>query len=260
MPRRIAARAFHTLGFAVSLGLFSTAASASGGYWYGMMGGWVYQARGSVTNVEQLDFQRDLGLRSTDRGDLAMGFAPSRQQSRWVPTVDVSYIHIGERGVQQLDTPLLFGLVVLQDEAESSTDVDDLQLALRWPWRLGSVRIDSGLNLTRLKGEVIVSDVDTGQRNRQPVNEIFPSPSLALAWQPLNGLRFSLRGDYIEYQGQRAQTLEAGACWQMLGPVGLELGWRQRRYKVDSVNEFGPYLLDARLSGVRFGLRFEIPR
>ena len=100
MPHSIAARAFRSLGLALSLGLPSASASASGGYWYGMMGGWAYQARGSVTNGQQLDFQRDLGLHSTDRGDLALGFAPARQQSHWIPTVDLSYIHIGERGLQ----------------------------------------------------------------------------------------------------------------------------------------------------------------
>lgn len=245
---------------ALAIALPSASAAASGGYWYGMLGGWSYQARGSVTNGQQLDFQRDLGLRSTDRGDMALGFAPTAAQSPWIPTLDLSYFHFGERGRQQLRTPLLFGLVELQSEAESSTDVDDLQLALRWPWQLAQFRIDSGFNLTRLHGEVVVADADTGQRNRQPVDEIFPSPSLSLAWQPLRTLRFNVRGDYIEYQRQRAQTLEAGAYWQMLGPVGLELGWRQRRYKVESENEFGPYLLDARLSGIRFGLRFEIPR
>jgi hypothetical protein len=245
----------------IALTLLAAApAGAADGYWYGMLGGWSYQARGSVTNGAPLDFQRDLGLHSTDRADYGFGFAPSSRQSGWLPTVDLGYVHIGERGLQQVRTPLVFGLLALDSEVETSTDVDDLQLALRWPWRIGKFRLDSGLNLTRLDGEVIVADADTGQRNRQPVDEIFPSPSLALAWQPLRSLRLSLRGDYISYQGQRAQTLEAGAYWQMLGPIGLELGWRQRRYKVESENEFGPYLLDARLSGVRFGLRFEIPR
>lgn len=243
----------------VPLLVAASPAAAGGGHWYGTMGGWSYEARGSVTNLSVLDFQRDLGLDTNDRAEYGLGFVPSREQSAWLPTVDVGFIHIGQRGQQQVSTPLLFGLVLLQGEAESSADVDDLQLALRWPWRWGQFRLDSGINLTRLHGEVIVADADTGQRNRQPIDEIFPSPSLRLAWQPLNALRLSLRADYIEYQNQRAQTLDAGLSWQMLGPVGLEAGWRQRRYRVDSRNEFGPYLLDARLSGVRFALRFEIP-
>ena len=245
--------------FALQLTPF--AARAQDGHAYGLVGAWTYQARGSVVNNgAPLDFERDLGLEGSKYGDLALGFLPASRQSRWLPAVSLGYTHFVERGLQQVQTPVLFGLLTLDGEAESSADVDDLQLSLRWPWRITpALRLEGGVNLTRLDGAVIVTDVESGQRNRQPVDEIFPAPSLALAWNPLPALRLRARADYVEYQGQRAQTLEADAYWRMLGPVGLEAGWRQRRYKVETTNEFGPYRLDARLSGLRIGVRFELP-
>jgi len=43
--------------------------------------------------------------------------------------------------------------------------------------------------------------------------------------------------------------------WKVLGPVGIEAGYRQRRYKIaDAVNK-----LDARVAGIRLGVVMEIP-
>ena len=239
----------------------ATPVRAQDGHVYGFVGAWTYQARGSVeNNGPPLDFERDLGLEGRKYGDLALGFLPASRQSAWLPAMSLGYTHFIERGVQQVQTPILFGLVTLDGEAESSADVDDLQLSLRWPWRITpALRLEGGINITRLDGAVIVTDVDSGQRNRQPVDEIVPAPSLAIAWNPLPALRLRARADYVTYQGQQAQTLEADAYWQMFGPVGLEAGWRQRRYHVETSNEFGPYRLDARLSGLRIGVRFELP-
>lgn len=239
---------------------------AAEGYVYGLLGSWSYVPRGTVTSGSQLDFQRDLGLKTEDRREYLLGYQPASTDPRWLPSVDLAVLRLSARGSQQIagiEAPLpglapVFGLLPLPDgtTAEASASIDDLEARLHWPWQWRSLVLSGGVTLSYLAGEVIVADAETGERDQERIQELFPQPGLGLAWQPLASLRLSLRGDYVQYQKNRAQALEASLFWRLLGPVGLEAGWRQRRFKVES----GDYLLDTRLSGYRIGLRFEIPR
>lgn len=234
--------------------------------WYGQVGAWGYDLHGSVTDQSRLDFQRDLGLQPKDRGDYLLGYLPGHRDPRWLPGVELGYMQLNADGLQQLSglelpgigTPPLFGDLPLFDgnTAQTSVRIHSLEARLDWPWQVGDLLLGAGLHLTRLDGLIVVADADTGASNRQTVNEIFPSLSLSASWQPIDTLRLSLRGHYVQYQQDRAQGLEASLLWQMLGPIGLEAGWRQRLYKVSSDD----YLIDARLSGARLGLRLELPR
>lgn len=233
--------------------------------WYGQLGIWDYVARGSVTDQSRLDLQDDLGLRSQDLGDYLLGFRPGSPDRRWLPGLELSYVHLAAEGSQELSglelpgpgLPPLFGGLPLLDggTAQSTAEIDDLEVRAHWPWQLGSLMLGTGLNLTWLNGLIVVADADTGEADRQHIDQIFPSLSLSASWQPWDALRLSLSGSYLQYQGDRAQSLEASAHWRFYGPVGLEAGWRQRAYKVES----GEYLVDARLSGARLGLRVELP-
>ena len=111
------------------------------------------------------------------------------------------------------------------------------------------------MTLAWLDGDVRVADASSGASRTQSLSEVFPLLSAAVEWQPIESLRLSLRGDYIQYQDDAADSLEATVFWKMLGPVGLEAGYRQRHYRVkDSRTD-----IDARLAGARVGIRLELP-
>ena len=127
--------------------------------------------------------------------------------------------------------------------------------AAHWPWQRGSFAFLGGLTVTYLNGSITAADENNGQQMTQKISETFPLLSAGVEWRPLPSLRLSLSGDYIRYSGNRADELEARVLWQVLGPVGLEAGYRQRRYKINEPNN----RLDAKVAGMRIGLHMAIP-
>lgn len=227
--------------------------AAAEGTVHAFIGGWAYDISGTTTTTttttERYNLKDDLGLKVSDRKSYALGYTPAG--SGWVPALEFDYVHVAAEGMQTVSTGLLGGSTVV----DNRTDVDDYELTLRWPWQRGDFTLAGGLTLAALNGVVVVADADTGQQQTQKVDEIFPRLSLALAWQPLPSLRFSLSGDYVQYNDNRADALEARVFWKCLGPIGLEGGYRQRRYKIrDPMND-----LDARVAGARIGVRMDLP-
>lgn len=236
-------------------------AHAEGARAYGAIGGWAYDITGTYTNTSELDLQDDLGLRSTARADYALGYAPAR--FGWVPALEFGYTHIAADGQQTFSllptTPIspVIGLLPVNTDSvvDDRTSINDFELTVRWPWQLGHFTLLGGLTVTTLNGTVVTADESNGQQVTQKVRETFPLLSLGLEWQPAPSLRFSLSGDYVQYQDNRANEIEARLLWKFLGPVGLEAGYRQRRYKfTEPMNS-----LDARVSGALIRLVMELP-
>lgn len=246
---------------AAALVLIFGGAHAEGARAYGAMGGWAYDITGTYTNTSELDLQDDLGLRSTARADYALGYVPAG--FGWLPTLEFGYTRIAADGQQTFSllpvAPIspVVGLLPVSNETvvDDRTNINDFELTARWPWQLGQFTVLSGFTVTTLNGTVVTADESSGQQQTQKVNEIFPLLSLGLDWQPLPSLRFSLSGDYVQYKSNRADELEARVLWKFLGPVGVETGYRQRRYKIiEPMNS-----LDARVSGVLVRLVMELP-
>ena len=215
------------------------------------IGGWAYDITGTATNTQRFDFKDDLNLKVTDRKTYAVGYTPAGLG--WVPAMEFDYVNIAADGMQTVTIGLLgVGISTVVDDR---TDIDDYELALRWPLQRGDFTFSGGLTVVALNGVVVLADADTGEQQTQKVNEIFPRPGLAITWQPLPSLRLLVSGDYVKYKDNRADALEARVLWKCLGPIGLEAGYRQRRYKIrDPMNE-----LDARVAGARIGVRMELP-
>lgn len=226
-------------------------AHAEAGQLFGFIGGWSYDIQGTYTNTAELDLEDDLALRGTARKSYALGYQPAAEG--WVPQLELDYVRIAASG-QQRFTP--FGLPLLPETVvDNRTTVNDFELTARWPWQLGSVTLLGGFTVTHLDGSVQAADEATGIQQTQKVKETFPLLSLGVQWQPVASLRFTLTGDYVRYDGNRADEWEAKVLWKLLGPVGLEGGYRQRRYKIDEPMN----ALDARVRGARFGVVMELP-
>lgn len=240
---------------AAVLAMFFGAAQAEPARVYGFIGGWAYDIKGVYTNTRDLDLQDDLGLKSTARQDYALGYVPAGLG--WLPGLEFGYNRIAADGRQQFSLLPVSGVLPSSTDVvvEDRTKVNDFELTARWPWQLGDFTLLGGLTVTNLKGTVTAADESTGQQQTQKINETFPQLSVAVEWRPIDVLRLSLSSDYITYSGNRADELEAKLLWKVLGPVGIEAGYRQRRYKItDAVNK-----LDARVTGARLGVVMEIP-
>ncbi len=229
-------------------------AHAEDSYLHAYVGSWAYRITGTTQNTSQLDLQKDLGLRTSDRMTYALGITPG--QLGWLPALELNYAHIAANGSQQVSPVPVAGLPSASTtRVDNRTDIDDTELNARWPYQLGPFTLRGGLTLTRLKGFVMVADQTSGQQQTQRVNQLFPLVSAALQWQPLASLRFTLSGDYIQYQANRADELEARAVWKFWGGLGLEGGYLRRHYKIIDPS----YKLNARVSGARVGLVMDIP-
>ena len=244
------------LGAVLTLLLSSARAETSRAF--ASIGGWAYDISGSYTNTSRLDLEDDLGLKPTARKDYFIGYAPAR--FGWVPALEFGYTRIAADGQQTFaavpvpGAELVTGGLASDTVVNDRTNVNDFELNARWPWRLGSFTVLGGFTVTTLKGTVVVADENTGEQQTQKINETFPLLSVGVEWQPVDALRVSLSGDFVQYSGNRADELEARVLWKFLGPIGLEGGYRQRRYKIiEPMNQ-----LDARVAGARVGLVMEI--
>lgn len=224
-------------------------------YLFASAGGWAYKLTGSVVNGSQLDFDRDLNLKVSNRSNFALGYLPARLG--WVPGLTLDYVRVEASGQQKFAGTAVFGGVQITNGStvNDSARIDDLELSARWPYRFDDFTFSAGLTATRLNGPVTVALANSAQQDRREISQVFPLPSLAIQWQPAEAFRVTARGDYIRYSGDSAETYELSVLWKILGPVGLEGGYRHRRYKVVD----GSYVLDAKLNGARFGLRYEFP-
>lgn len=245
---------------AAVLALLFCPAHAEPARWYGAIGGWDYGISGTYTNTSELDLEDDLSLQSTARKDYLVGYAPA--SLGWVPALELGYTRIAADGQQRFATVPVAGLAPVtgalapETVVDDRTNVNDFALTARWPWHWRDFTVLAGFTVTTLKGEITAADENNGQQQTQKVNETFPLLSVGVEWQPVESLRFSLSGDYVQYSGNRADELEARALWKCLGPIGLELGYRQRRYKIaEPMNQ-----LDARVAGARIAVVMEIPR
>ncbi len=219
------------------------------------VGGWAYDISGTYTNTSRLDLEDDLGLRSTARQNYALALMPGDES--WWPAIEFDYVRIAADGQQRFTTLPIAGVpgTAAETVVDDRTNVNDFELTLRYPYRLGAFTLLGGFTVTHLDGSITAADENNGQQQTQKISETFPLVSIGLEWQPVESLRLSLSGDYIRYDGNSADELEARLLWKLLGPLGLELGYRQRRYDLsDSVNQ-----LDARVAGARLGVVMEVP-
>ena len=242
------------MAMATALALMCSAVRAEAASVYGMIGGWAYDISGVYTNTSELDLEDDLGLQSTARQNYTLGYQP--RAPGWVPRLELDYVRIAADGQQRFTLLPLEGLpAATETVVDDRTNINDFELTAHWPWQRGSFAFLGGLTVTYLNGSITAADENNGQQMTQKISETFPLLSAGVEWRPLPSLRLSLSGDYIRYSGNRADELEARVLWQVLGPVGLEAGYRQRRYKINEPNN----RLDAKVAGMRIGLHMAIP-
>jgi hypothetical protein len=218
-------------------------------------GQWNHEVSGSVTDQgERLNFQDDLGLKTQRHGSTQFEY---RGAGGLWPDWALAFTQVGARGRYEETHTLFVGPIPVGSETvRRDTDgrFDDLELVLRYPLGGRNSALSAGLTLKHLKGEILIFEDDREDR-REQYDEIFPLLHLQARrpflrpWLALSG---SLQG--LRYQDNAAREWRVAAEAQLFSRLLLELGWQEKRYRIDA----GSYALDARFAGplIRGGWMF----
>lgn len=211
---------------------------------------WDYKISGTVNRSGDVqDLDRDLGVEARDHA--SYGFAWNTGPGWWRPDFAANYTPIKADG-QRISAGTHFGpLVIIPGSvARGEADLDDADLSLRYPLKFGWGTIWGGVTIKRITGFVSIRDATSMALDRQQIDQLFPLLHLALSAPLTSWLTLSAQGNAIEYQGSKAYELRTGASIGILGPLGINLGWQYKQYRVSE----GDYLFDASLSGALAGV------
>lgn len=212
---------------------------------------WDYRVAGEVQRGDDVqDLETDFGVEA--RENLAYRLAWNTGPGWWRPDLAASHTPLQAGGQRNSGSGLRFGPVVLLPGGTAIGDaaLDDTDLSLRYPLRLGHGTVWGGLTIKRIAGTVTVRDASDTQEDRQRIDQTFPLLHAA-ASLPLNSwLTLGVQGNAAKYRDDQAYELRAGLSCGLVGPLGINLGWQLKRYRVND----GDYRLDARLAGAQAGL------
>lgn len=249
----------HACLLAAGLGFALSPALAHADDFYLAGGGWNYKLKGNVTSTTHLDFNDDLHMETTRKGEISLGYIPDKLG--WIPGVDFNYVKLAARGNQVMTSTTTTGLIPItttsSTSVETSLDLNDIDASFRWPYVWNDFSASAGLTIAKLQGNTVYTDPSARIQYNQAIDQTFPLISVGMRYFPSNSLSFTARGDYISQGENKAQTIELGTFWKIIGPLGLEAGWRQRAFKVKSDNG---YRIDSKFSGARAALRLEFSR
>ncbi len=213
---------------------------------------WGYDISGQVDRAgDVLDFESDLAVRPRTQ---TQWLAAWNTGPGWAPDLALSLVPIRAKGDQEVSAGTRFGgLLFGSGNARVYGDarLDDLALALRYPLlKSDGAALWAGVTLKHVYGRVAVRDQNDTQEDVQEINQWFPMAHVAAALPLASWISFNGEANAIQYGGSGAWDLRVGASTRLLGPLGFNLGWQLRHYRVES----GDYRLDATLSGLLAGL------
>lgn len=214
-------------------------------------GGWHYDLAGKVNdNGNVYDFDQDLALHPEGRRSIMLEWDTP---SGWYPDLAASYSRIGASGSHEQTVPVFVGGIqvgTVTRTINASADFDDYDLALRYPWRWGSLRLTGGAVAKRLKGRVDIADSQQSQAIHETYDETVPELQLGLRWPLGRWFTLAATGQGLEYRGSRAYEWRGVLELRGLGPLFADAGWQLKRYDID----VDGYALDAKLNGALFRL------
>lgn len=230
----------------LALGASATASAStldlSAGLWKPSIDGRSADAQGSV------DFAA-LGVDGDTRPDLALGW--QQDDGSWWPDVALAYAGLGGQGHATASEPIGIGGIDVAPGREAGADasVDEFTLGLRYPVLNLGPRLDLGLSLRRLDGDIRYTNDSSGARSVQRIDETFPLLDAALGW-PVGRWRLLAHYRWAGRDGESAREAGAGVALTLWQGLQLQAGWQYRHYAVESAD----YRLNARLEGLRLGL------
>lgn len=217
---------------------------------------WDFEVSGHVDrNGDVQDFEADLGVAARDHA--AYSLAWNTGPGWWRPDLAASHTPISAGGQRVVSNGLSFGPVVLipGSTALGDADLDDTDLTLRYPLRRGRSTLWGGLTIKRIAGMVVVRDQSDTAEDRERIDQVFPLLHLAAGTSLNDWLSLSAQGNVARYRDSEAYELRVGVSLGIAGPLGINLGWQRKHYRVSD----GDYLLDATLSGAIAGIFLRLP-
>ena len=222
---------------------------------FGLSAGyWDYRVAGSVERdgISQ-DFQSDLDVKA-NRHDL-YAFTWSTGPGWWRPDLAASYTPIkvsGQRTVQASGANLINLLGIGSSSTtlvKGDADLADIDLTARYPAQLGTATVWGGITIKHLSGTVVTRNSSDVAENNQSINQTFPMLHLSGKVPLTSWLAITVQGNVIKYQDDSANDFCVAVSLGFLGPIGLDLGWQRKSFKISQPD----FKLDTTLSGLLLG-------
>jgi len=170
-----------------------------------------------------------------------------------IPNIKVGYTEFSHSGEGNINRSFTFGGSTFMSSSYINSDFDLKMYDITLYYELldNWLNLDAGVNVKYIDGEVSVK----GESNGVPINEStdfqVPIPMLyakARIDVPTTDLSFQAEGNYISYDDNLLYDMEVGARYTFALGVGMELGYRFFKIKIDDVDDFsmdtdfnGPY-------------------
>ena len=212
---------------------------------------WDYSVSGFVERgSDAQDLESDLGVEARAHATYSLSW--NTGPGWWRPDFAASHTRLDAGGQRTASNGLSFGPVVLIPGSSAFGDarLDDTDLTLRYPLQFERLTLWGGLTVKRIAGTIVVRDESDTQEDRQAIDQVFPLLHLAASAPLTTWLSLSAQGNLARYRDNEAHELRAGLSFGLLGPVGVNLGWQHKQYRVSD----GDYRFDATLSGAIAGV------
>ena len=218
-------------------------------------GTWMQDIDGHVSSdADRVDLQDDLGY--SDRTDSYFHIAIEHPLPL-LPNLRLQKADIDQSASGRLTRSIVFDgeTYGIATDITSSADIEQIDLTAYYDLLDGPISLDLGLAARYVDGQVSISD---GLRTSSAAFEgVLPMAYARVAVDlPLTGLWLGARAQGLAWQGEQLIDAEAQIGWRSRLGMGVELGYRALRLKVDEFDELDAARIDVRGPYAALSLNF----
>lgn len=207
---------------------------------------WHPDTTGTIASgAGDIDMHDDLGYDKSDQSVIYLGV---EHPIPLLPNVRVSYSDLSDDGSHTVVSPIKFDGKTFTGDTRSSYDIKMLDGTFYWSPLNNWIQLDLGVTVRQLDADFKIRGA--GQEARESVNKTFPLGHVAAEVDlPFTGTYVGGEVNAIGYDGSNLTDYDAHLGWRSDFLLGVELGYRRMKIKLDDVGGVdsnlkigGPYL------------------
>ena len=164
-----------------------------------------------------------------------------------IPNIKLGYSEFGHAGSGVLTQDIKFGgkTYNANSNIDSTFDLKMYDLTLYYEILDNWVNVDVGLNVKYVDGSVSVKNnlVSEATSFQVPIPMLYAKARFDV---PTTDLSFQVEGNYVTYDGNTLYDVEAGARYTLALGLGLEVGYKSMKLKLDNIDDMS---MDSDFSG-----------
>ena len=156
-----------------------------------------------------------------------------------LPNIRVAYADFSHAGDGKINNTFTFGNKSFAQglNVDSTFDLKMYDLTLYYELLDNWVSLDAGVNVKYIDGSVSVKSGSLSEATdfQVPIPMVYMKARFDV---PTTDLTFQVEGDYIGYSGNTLYEVEAGVRYTFLLGLGVEVGYKAMKIKIDDVDDF----------------------